>query len=180
MGWADMAAIAQAAERAAHAAILADNDDAWAHYALGCTSLFARRFDDSLAELELALRLNPNFSLVQGYYGLALAYCGRWQDGDVAARRALRLSPRDPNITWWQFYICHLHTHLAQWGQAIEWCGKSIASGNANMYPYVDLAAANAWAGHDKQAKEAVAQLRKLTSPCRAWPASIGVTIRPA
>ena len=57
---------------------------------------------------------------------------------------------------------CHLHTHLAQWEQAIEWCGKSIASGNDAMYPYVDLAAANAWAGHDKEAKEAVAQLRKL------------------
>ena len=30
------------------------------------------------------------------------------------------------------------------------------------MPPYVDLAAANAWAGHDKEAKEAVGQLRKL------------------
>jgi len=96
MGWADMAAVAPAAERAAHAAILADNEDAWAHYALGCTHMFARRFDDSLAAFELALRLNPNFSLVQGYYGLALSYCGRWQDGEVAAQRALRLSPRDP------------------------------------------------------------------------------------
>src|ERR1700740_2165039 len=35
MGWADMAAVAPAAERAAHAAILADDDDPWAHYALG-------------------------------------------------------------------------------------------------------------------------------------------------
>ena len=58
--------------------------------------MFTRRFDDSLAEFELALRLNPNFSLAQGYYGLALAYCGRWEEGDLAARRALRLSPRDP------------------------------------------------------------------------------------
>jgi TolB-like protein/Tfp pilus assembly protein PilF len=96
MGWADTAAVAPAAERAARAAILADNDDPWAHYALGCTYLFARRHDDSLAEFELALRLNPNFSLAQGYYGLTLSYCGRWQEGEVAARRALRLSPRDP------------------------------------------------------------------------------------
>ena len=39
-------------------------------------------FDDALAELELALRLNPNFSLAQGYYGLVLSYCGRWEEGD--------------------------------------------------------------------------------------------------
>jgi tetratricopeptide (TPR) repeat protein len=58
--------------------------------------LFARRFDDSLAEFELALRLNPNFSLAQGYYGLTMSYCGRWEEGAMAANRALRLSPRDP------------------------------------------------------------------------------------
>ncbi|MGA9084959.1 MAG: winged helix-turn-helix domain-containing tetratricopeptide repeat protein, partial [Pseudolabrys sp.] len=96
MGWADMAAVVPTAERAAHAAIRADGEDPWAHYALGNVYLFTRRFDDSLAEFELALQLNPNFSLAQGYYGLALAYCGRWQEADLAASRALRLSPRDP------------------------------------------------------------------------------------
>jgi TolB-like protein len=96
MGWEDMAGTLPIAERAALAAIRADSEDPWAHHALGCVYLFARRFDDSVAEFELALRLNPNFSLAQGYYGLALAYGGRWEDGDLAARRALRLSPRDP------------------------------------------------------------------------------------
>jgi TolB-like protein len=96
MGWADMSEVAPIAEQAAHAAILADSEDPWAHHALGSVYLFARRFDDSLAEFETALRLNPNFSLAQGYYGLTLSYCGRWEEGSQAARRALRLSPRDP------------------------------------------------------------------------------------
>jgi TolB-like protein len=96
MGWADMAAVAPVAERAALAAIRVDSEDPWAHYALGCVYLFARRFDDSLAEFELALRLNPNFSLAQGYYGLTLSYCGQWEQGAAAASRAQRLSPRDP------------------------------------------------------------------------------------
>jgi len=81
--------VAPVAERAAMAAILADSEDPWAHYALGSVYLFARRFDDSLAEFELALRLNPNFSLAQGYYGLTLSYCGCWEEGNLAARRAL-------------------------------------------------------------------------------------------
>jgi tetratricopeptide (TPR) repeat protein len=96
MGWADMATAAPIAERAAMAAIWADSEDAWAHHALGCVHLFTRRFRASLAEFELALQLNPNFSLAQGYYGLALSYCGRWEDANAAAARALRLSPRDP------------------------------------------------------------------------------------
>ena len=97
MGWEDMETALPVARRAADAAIRADSEDPWAHYALGGVFLFTRRFDDSLAEFTMALRLNPNFSLAQGYYGLALSYCGRWQEGDTAARRALRSSsPHDP------------------------------------------------------------------------------------
>jgi adenylate cyclase len=58
--------------------------------------------------------------------------------------------------------MCHLHTHLAQWEEAIDWCGKSISNDARNFYPLVDLAAANAWAGHDKEAKEAAVQLQKV------------------
>ena len=96
MGWADTATSAAIAERAALEAIRADSEDPWAHHALGSAYMFTHRLDDSRAEFELALQLNPNFSLAQGYYGLALSYCGRWSEGIVAARRALRLSPRDP------------------------------------------------------------------------------------
>jgi hypothetical protein len=54
-GWADPTAL-PIAERAALAAIRVDNEDPWAHLALGHVYLFRRRFDDSLAEFELALQ----------------------------------------------------------------------------------------------------------------------------
>src|SRR6202034_3746770 len=105
MGWEDMATVTPVAERAALAAILADSEDPWAHHALGCVYLFTRRFDDSLAEFELALRLNPNFSMAQGYYGLALSYSGRWEEAIVAAHRDVagaalhELRRAQPNIS---------------------------------------------------------------------------------
>ena len=68
------------AERAALAAIRADSEDPWAHHALGCVHVLLRRFDDALAEFELALSLNPNFALAQSVYGLALAFSGRWEE----------------------------------------------------------------------------------------------------
>ena len=46
MGWADMAAVVPVAEFAALAAIRADSEDPWAHYALGNVYLFKRRFDE--------------------------------------------------------------------------------------------------------------------------------------
>src|SRR5258708_126907 len=96
MGWADVATVLPAADRAALAAIQADSEDPWAHLALGGVCLHMGRFDDALAECELALRLNPNFSLALGNYGLVLAHCDRWEEGADAARRASRLSPCDP------------------------------------------------------------------------------------
>ncbi len=96
MGWEDVAKMLPIAERAALAAIHANSEDAWAHFGLAGVYLHTRRFDDCLAEYELTLRLNPSFASARGYYGVALAYCGRWEEGDRAARHALRLSPRDP------------------------------------------------------------------------------------
>ena len=51
---------------------------------------------------------------------------------------------------------------MAQWDQAIEWCDKASAGAPEDIYTLVHLAAANAWTGHNKQAREAVAQLQKV------------------
>lgn len=98
MGWAPMSSVMACATREALAATEADSEDAWAHLGLGYSYLFARRFDDAIAEFELALRLNPNFALSQAFYAVALCYAGRYKEGDAAIRRALRLSPRDPMV----------------------------------------------------------------------------------
>ena len=113
-------------------------------------------------QAEAALADDPNNPRAHSRVGFWSMFLGHSEDGFAGVETALRLSPRDPEIALWQFFMCHLHSHLAQWEQAIEWCRKSIANGIDFVIPYVDLAAANAWAGHDKEAKEAVAQLRKL------------------
>jgi tetratricopeptide (TPR) repeat protein len=160
MGWMDSAAVPMA-ERAAMAAIQADSEDAWAHYALGHVSLFARRFDDSLAEFELALRLNPNFAMAQGFYGLALAYSGRWQEGDEATRRALRLSPRDPYsavymgiVAYAQFLGRHYHEAMRLSREAIRQRGDFVGAHRV-------LTAAAGMAGQTEIAKTVLTELRR-------------------
>jgi TolB-like protein len=170
MGWADMAAVVPTAERAALAAIRADGEDPWAHYALGNVYLFTRRFDDSLAEFELALQLNPNFSLAQGYYGLALAYCGRWQEADLAARRALRLSPRDPfsaiycGIAAYSQYVGH------NYDEAMRLARESIRLRNDFVGGHRVLTAAAGMAGQNEVAKAALLELRRAQpNICIDW-----------
>ena len=58
--------------------------------------------------------------------------------------------------------MCALYDYLQHWEQAIEWCEKSRAGMPDNWSMYVHLAAAHAWAGHDKEAKGVAAHLQKL------------------
>ena len=78
------------------------------------------------------------------------------------SRRAIRLSPRDPELYVWYFVLCHANTHLARDAQAIDWCLKSIATGKTFWFAYVDLASAYAWRGQNAEAAAAVAELLKL------------------
>jgi TolB-like protein len=173
MGWEDMATVAPIAERAALAAILADSEDPWAHYALGCVHLFARRFDDSLAEFELALRLNPNFSLAQGYYGLTLSYCGRWGDGDLAARRALRLSPRDPFSAIYYGVDAYAHFVGRNYEEAMRLAREGIRQRSDFVGAYRVLAASAGMAGQSEVAAAALQGLRRAQpNVSLAWIAS--------
>ncbi len=161
MGWADMATIVPLAGHAALAAIRADSEDPWAHYALGCVYLFQRRFDDSLAEFELALRLNPNFSLAQGYYGLALSYCGRWEEAGEAARRALRLSPRDPFSAIYYGIAAYAQFVGRKYGEAMRLAREAIRQRGDFVGAHRVLTAAAGMAGQAEAATAALQELRR-------------------
>ena len=74
---------------------------------------------------------------------------------------AIQLSPRDPLLNTWYFYIGHAHTHLGQYEEAIDWCRRSIAV-RPFWIAYADLAAAYALTGRQSEAQAAVAELRRL------------------
>ncbi|MDB5410852.1 MAG: hypothetical protein JWL84_5764 [Rhodospirillales bacterium] len=173
MGWVDMATAVPIAERAAQAAIRADSEDPWAHHALGCAYLFTRRFDDSLAEFEVALRLNPNFSLAQGYYGLALSYCGRWEEANAAAGRALRLSPRDPFSAIYYGIAAYAQFTGANYEEAMRLSREGIRQRGDFVGAHRVLTAAAGMAGQDDVAGAALRELRRAQPNISlAWIAS--------
>jgi TolB-like protein/cytochrome c-type biogenesis protein CcmH/NrfG len=162
MGWADMAAAIPIAERAALAAIRSDSEDPWAHYALASVYLFTRCFDDSLAEFELALRLNPGFSPARGYYGVALTYCGRWEEGDLAARHALRLSPRDPFAAVYCGVVAYSQFVGGNYEEAIRMSREALRQRGDFVGAHRVLTAAAAMAGMNQVAKAALQELRRV------------------
>ena len=126
MGWAPMGSVLETATREALAAVEADSEDAWAHIGLAYSYLFARRFDDAIAEFELALRLNPNFAFSHAFYAVTLCYAGRYDEGDAAIRRALRLSPRDPMGAIYQGVGSYIQFACRRYDEAIRLARESL------------------------------------------------------
>jgi TolB-like protein len=124
--------------------------------------VYLRRFEDSLAEFELALRLNPNFALAQGYYGLGLSYVGRWQEGSEAARHALRLSPRDPFSAIYNGVAAYAEFVGRNYNEAMRLAREAIRQRADFVSPYRLLAAAAAMTGDNDLAKAMIQEVRRV------------------
>jgi TolB-like protein len=173
MGWEDAATATPVAERAAVAAVRADGEDPWAHLALACAHVYRGRLEDSLAAFEQALRLNSNFSLAQGFYGLVLSWTGRWREGAEAARRALRLSPRDPYAAIYNVVAAYAAYVERDYTEAIRLSREGIRQRNDFPGAYRVITAAAAMAGEMDLAKTMLQELRRAQPNISlAWMAS--------
>jgi len=161
LGWTDLAIAAPIAEQAALAAIAADSEDAWAHTALGSVYFSTRRLDHSLAEFELALQLNPNFSLAQGYYALALSYTGQWTDAYAATQRAIRQSPRDPSSAIYYGVAAYAQFVGRNYHEAIALAREATRQRGDLSGAYRVLTVAAGMTGQTELARMALQELRR-------------------
>lgn len=161
LGWAELAAVAPVAEAAALAAVRCDHEDAWAHAALGSVCFSTRRLADALSEFEQALALNPNFSLAQGYYALALSYAGRSRDSFEAAQRAIRLSPRDPSLAIYHGIAAYARFTERHYDEAIALAREAIRHRGDLTGAYRVLAVSAGMTGDGSLAEMALGELRR-------------------
>jgi TolB-like protein/Flp pilus assembly protein TadD len=163
-GWSDdPAADVARAEKTADDALALRPDDSDAHMAKAYIFEAKSQIRAAIAEAETAVADDPNNARAIEHAGYLGSYFGHSEDGVAAVETALRLSPHDPTMPVMQVHLCYLHNNLAQWEQAIEWCEKALANNvKERRNALAALAVANAWAGHDKEAKDAVAELRKV------------------
>lgn len=138
--------------------------DAMAHFVKGeIQRAKGRNLDAAVGEYMAAIAINPSLAPAQGALGATKIRVGRSAEAFAPLQMAIQLSPRDPLLNTWYFYVCHAHTHLGQYDEAIDWCSRSIAV-KPFWIAYADLAAANALTGHEREAHAAIAELRRLRS----------------
>lgn len=152
----------QRAENAVGQVLSKFPNDAMAHFVNGeIQRARGRNVEAAIGEYEEAIAINPSLAPAHGALGAAKIRVGRSTEAFAPLQMAIQLSPRDPLLSTWYFYICHAHSHLGQYDQAIDWCRRSIAV-QPLWIAYADLAAANALMGHEHEARAAVAELRRL------------------
>jgi tetratricopeptide (TPR) repeat protein len=103
----------------------------------------------------------PNFSLAQGYYGLALSYSGRWEEADAAARRALRLSPRDPFSAVYYGIAAYAQFSGRNYDEAIRLSREGIRQRSDFVGAHRVLTAAAGMTGQTDIASVALRELRR-------------------
>jgi TolB-like protein/DNA-binding winged helix-turn-helix (wHTH) protein len=158
----DPAADLARAEEAIDAALVLQPENSTVHSVKGYLYQANQQWGPAITEGEAAIALDPNNARAHEIASVGKFFSGHAEDGFAGIETALRLSPHDPHVPWWHFYMCAFHTNLAQWEQAIPWCSKSVAGLPEVFIPILFLASANAWAGHDKEAKDAAAHLQKV------------------
>jgi TolB-like protein/Tfp pilus assembly protein PilF len=161
MGWEVAASVAPIAERTALAAVRADEEDPWAHLALAMAYSHTGSIEDTLAEYEMALRLNPNFALAQAGYALVLSWGGRARESAAAADRAIRLSPRDPFSAIYYGVAGYAAFVARDYGESIRLARESIRQRNDFVAAHRVITAAAGMAGDTDLAKSMLKELRR-------------------
>jgi adenylate cyclase len=163
---------AERAEKVVNEALSAEPDNAQAHEvkALVYQALVLTRgnapsdplWGAGIAEADTAGQIDRNFAGAHQTSGWDRLFLGRAAEAFSGVETAMKLSPRDPFYPFWEFMICHLHSHLAQWDQAIEHCQLAAQALPNVWYPHADLVLTNAWLGRDAETKAALADFLKL------------------
>jgi len=153
LGWGERAREVELAYRSASQGLMADDRDPSAHWALGRAQWLRGQLDDSVAELESAVELSPNYAV--GHYTLAFVHS---QSGDpqVAIRESdhsRELSPYDPLLFGMLATRAMSLSRLGRHNEAALWAVKAMARPNAHVHILGIGAYVLALAGREDEAR---------------------------
>src|SRR5947209_2713036 len=155
-----------------------DSLDAW-DLVMRALSHYGRvtRQDNVVAQalLEKAVAIDPNYGQALGMLATSHTFSAhrRWEEGDLAARRALRLSPRDPFSATYYGIAAYAQFVGRNYDDAIRLKREAIRQRADFVGSHRVLTAAAAMAGQDSVAKAALQELRRAQpNVSLAWIAS--------
>jgi TolB-like protein len=146
----------------AHRAAELDDEDPWAHLALGYLAFTKRQTDEAVREYHRALELNPNFGTAYSYLGWAFAFDGQSEEAINIFERAIRMSPHDPLRAFCYSGTGVAHYLAGRYQDAVEWGQKAVRQRPGFTAAYRILCASLAQAGLMEETREMTARLREM------------------
>jgi adenylate cyclase len=156
------------AERLARRAAELGMDDAVALSMAGnALVIVVGDIDDGAALIDRALALNPNLAWAWLSSGFARISLGQLDVAIEHVRRAMRLSPQDPQMFAMEIAIAVAHLFAGRPEEALSWAEKAVQE-RSNFFVGTCVAAASgALAGKLTQAEKAMIRLRQLNPALR-------------
>jgi TolB-like protein/DNA-binding winged helix-turn-helix (wHTH) protein len=163
-GWSGSPAQDVATAEAAVVQMLAiDPNHVVAHHVRGVLLRLQGRPDAARDAFRTAVGLNPNFAPSYAQWGMTEIELGRPEDAAKPVERAIRLSPRDPNIHHWFAFIGIAELHLGHFTEAVSWLARAVEADTgaptALMRAY--YISALALAGRVTEARAALTEFQK-------------------
>jgi TolB-like protein/Flp pilus assembly protein TadD len=162
VGWTPESQDYEYAADVAHRAAELDDEDPWAHLALGYLAFTKRQTIEAVREYHRALDLNPNFGTAYGYLGWALAFDGQSEEAIEHFGRAIGMSPHDPLTAFYYSGTGVAHYLAGRYRDAVEWGQKAIRQRPGFTAAYRILCASLAQAGEMEETHKMVAKLREV------------------
>lgn len=160
-GWEERNGAVDRAFAAAGQSLMVDDRDPAAHWAMGRALWLRGRPEQSIAELEQAVDLSPNFA--QGHYALAFVHS---QLGDPVAAisssdHSRRLSPYDPMLFAMLGARAMALVRLGRFEEAADWSLKAATRPNAHAQIMAIASFSLALAGRLDEARSHLAAIRR-------------------
>jgi DNA-binding SARP family transcriptional activator/TolB-like protein/Flp pilus assembly protein TadD len=162
-GWApDPASSAADAAKLAERAVMLDPGDARALTLAGHVRGFLGYAAEASALHERALALNPNLALAWCFSGLAHFYMGRHEEALRRIQTAIRLSPFDPHMFFFDMALIMPYTMVGDYNNAVEAGRRAIELNPLFSSTYKGYLSALGLMGREHEARDILNRLLAL------------------
>ena len=135
------------AEEAVQKAYAIDRSVALAHVAEGKIREVKGDLHGEIDALNEALQLDPNLSVVYAHKANALILLGRAQGAPELLTKAIQLSPRDPELGLFYWFMGRAYFNMADYDKSIQWLKKSVQERPTTWFSWAHLISAYALTG---------------------------------
>jgi tetratricopeptide (TPR) repeat protein len=125
-------------------------------------AFLCRHPEEAIALHERALVLNPNLAIAWCFSGFAHSYVGDHEEALRRINQAVRLSPADPHVFFFDMARVIVHLMRGDYASAVEAGRRAIELNPLFSSTYKSYLSALGWMGREREATEARDRLLAL------------------